>query len=169
MKTWMLVFAIAIGLTATLVVAVGWTARPPDQSVDHPEFANMQQSGNDAGRYCAVIFGGAMSGLGGAFLSLSYSPMWAEGMTAGRGWIALALVVFASWRPWRLLFGAYLFGGVTILQLYAQGAGIGIPAQVMNMLPYLATILVLTAIAAGPWKGRLDAPACLGIPFRPST
>ncbi len=121
-------------------------------------------------RYFAVLFGGAMSGLGGAFLSLSYTPMWAEEMTAGRGWIALALVVFASWRPWRVLLGAYLFGGVTILQLYAQGAGgFGIPAQVMSMLPYLATILVLTAIAAGPWKGRLDAPACLGKPFRPST
>ena len=121
-------------------------------------------------RYRAVLFGGAMSGLGGAFLSLSSTPMWVEGMTAGRGWIALALVVFASWRPGRVLLGAYLFGGVTILQLYAQGAGgIGIPAQVMSMLPYLATILVLTVIAAGPWKGRLDAPACLGKPFRPST
>jgi simple sugar transport system permease protein len=120
-------------------------------------------------RYRAVLFGGAMSGLGGAFLSLSYTPMWVEEMTAGRGWIALALVVFASWRPWRVLAGAYLFGGVTILQLYAQGAGVGIPAQVMSMLPYLATILVLTIIAAGPWKGRLDAPACLGRPFRPST
>ena len=121
-------------------------------------------------RYRAVLFGGAMSGLGGAFLSLSYTPMWAEEMTAGRGWIALALVVFASWRPWRVLLGAYLFGGVTILQLYAQGAGgLGIPSQVMSMLPYLATILVLTVIAAGPWRGRLDAPACLGKPFRPST
>ena len=121
-------------------------------------------------RYLAVLFGGAMCGLGGAFISLSYTPMWAEEMTAGRGWIALALVVFASWRPWRVLLGAYLFGGVTILQLYAQGAGgVGIPAQVMSMLPYLATILVLTVIAAGPWKGRLDAPACLGKPFRPST
>lgn len=121
-------------------------------------------------RYYAVMFGGAMSGLGGAYLSLSYTPMWAEEMTAGRGWIAIALVVFASWRPWRILLGAYLFGGVTIMQLYAQGAGgFGIPAQVMSMLPYLATILVLTAIAAGPWKGRLDAPASLGRPFRPST
>jgi simple sugar transport system permease protein len=121
-------------------------------------------------RYLAVLFGGAMAGLGGAFLSLSYTPMWAEEMTAGRGWIALALVVFSSWRPWRAMFGAYLFGGVTILQLYAQGAGgFGIPAQVMSMLPYLATVLVLTIIAAGPWKGRLDAPACLGKPFRPST
>ncbi len=121
-------------------------------------------------RYGAVLFGGAMSGLGGAFLSLSATPMWVEGMTAGRGWIAVALVVFASWRPGWVLLGAYLFGGVTILQLYAQGAGgIGVPAQVMSMLPYLATILVLTVIAAGPWKGRLDAPACLGRPFRPST
>jgi ABC-type uncharacterized transport system permease subunit len=121
-------------------------------------------------RYLAVLFGGVMAGLGGAFLSLSYTPMWAEEMTAGRGWIALALVVFASWRPWRLFLGAYLFGGVTILQLYAQGAGsFGIPAQVMSMMPYLATIVVLAVIAGGPGKGRLDAPACLGKPFRPAT
>jgi simple sugar transport system permease protein len=121
-------------------------------------------------RYLAVLFGGAMAGLGGAFLSLSYTPMWAEEMTAGRGWIALALVVFSSWRPWRLFLGAYLFGGVTILQLYAQGSGgFGVPAQVMSMLPYLATIFVLAVIAGGPWKGRLDAPACLGQPFRPAT
>jgi simple sugar transport system permease protein len=121
-------------------------------------------------RYLAVLFGGAMAGLGGAFLSLSYTPMWVEEMTAGRGWIALALVVFSSWRPWRLFLGAYLFGGVTILQLYAQGFGsFGVPAQVMSMLPYLATILVLAVIAGGPWKGRLDAPACLGKPFRPAT
>ena len=121
-------------------------------------------------RYRAVLFGGAMAGLGGAFLSLSYTPMWAEEMTAGRGWIALALVVFGSWRPWRVFVGAHLFGGVTILQLYAQGSGgIAIPSQVMSMLPYLATILVLTVIAAGRWKGRLDAPRCLGTPFRPTT
>jgi len=121
-------------------------------------------------RYLAVLFGGAMSGLAGAFMSLSHTPMWAEGMTAGRGWIALALVVFSSWRPGRVLLGAYLFGGVTILQLHAQGSGgLGIPAQVLSMLPYLATIAVLTIIAAGPWRGRLDAPACLGKAFRPPT
>jgi ABC-type uncharacterized transport system permease subunit len=121
-------------------------------------------------RYMAVLFGGVMAGLGGAYLSLAYTPMWAEEMTAGRGWIALALVVFSSWRPLRLLLGAYLFGGVTILQLYAQGAGgFGVPAQVLSMLPYLATILVLVIISAGPWKGRLNAPACLGKPFRPAT
>jgi simple sugar transport system permease protein len=117
-------------------------------------------------RYLAIVFGGVMSGLGGAFLSLSYTPMWVEEMTAGRGWIALALVVFAAWRPWRLLLGAYLFGGVTILQLYAQGSGLfDLPAQFLSMLPYLATIAVLTIISAGPWKGWLNAPACLGRPF----
>ncbi len=119
-------------------------------------------------RYAAVVFGGVMSGLAGAFLSLSYTPMWVENMTAGRGWIALALVVFASWRPWRLLIGAYLFGGVTILQLHAQGLGLfAVPSQVLSMLPYLATILVLALIAAGSGRRRLDAPACLGRPFHP--
>ncbi len=121
-------------------------------------------------RYKAVLFGGLTSGLAGAFLSLSYTPMWIEEMTAGRGWIALALVVFATWRPLRVLFGAYLFGGVTILQLSAQGAGwFDVPSQVMSMLPYIATILVLTIISAGPWRARLNAPACLGKPFRPPT
>ncbi|MDR3434999.1 ABC transporter permease [Telmatospirillum sp.] len=118
-------------------------------------------------RYLATLFGGAAAGLGGAFLSLSYTPMWMEGMTSGRGWIALALVVFGSWRPWRVLAGAYLFGGVTILQLHAQGI-FSLPAQVFSMLPYLATIAVLTIISAGPWRGRLTAPAALGKPFRPS-
>jgi simple sugar transport system permease protein len=121
-------------------------------------------------RYMAVLFGGLMAGLAGAFLSLSYTPLWIENMTAGRGWIALALVVFATWRPWRVLFGAYLFGGVTILQLTAQGAGwFDVPSQVMSMLPYIATILVLTIISAGPWRARLNAPACLGKPFRPTS
>ncbi len=120
-------------------------------------------------RYLAILFGGAMAGLGGAFLSLSYTPMWIEQMTAGRGWIALALVVFSAWRPWRLLLGAYLFGGITILQLHAQGAGtFDAPAQLLSMLPYIATILVLTIISAGPWKGWLNAPACLGKPFHPT-
>ena len=120
-------------------------------------------------RYLTILFGGVMGGLGGAFLSLSYTPMWVEEMTAGRGWIALALVVFSAWRPWRLLLGAYLFGGVTILQLYAQGSGLfHLPAQLLSMLPYLMTILVLTIISAGPWKGRLNAPACLGRPFHPT-
>lgn len=121
-------------------------------------------------RYLAVLFGGAMSGLGGAYLSLAYTPLWVEEMTAGRGWISLALVVFAAWRPWRCLAGAYLFGGVTILQLYAQGAGgIGVPTEILSMLPYVATIVVLTLMSSGSAKGRLNAPACLGKPFRPAS
>jgi general nucleoside transport system permease protein len=119
-------------------------------------------------RLLALLFGGAMSGIGGAFLSLVYTPMWVEGITAGRGWIALALVVFSAWRPWRALLGAYLFGGVTILQLHAQGAGLlAVPSQFLAMLPYLATILVLVAINAGPWRRAMETPAALGKPFRP--
>jgi ABC-type uncharacterized transport system permease subunit len=116
-------------------------------------------------RYLATLFGGAMSGLGGAYMSLAYSPAWSEGMTAGRGWIAVALVVFATWRPARLLLGAYLFGGITILQLYIQAWGWQIPSQFLTMLPYLATILVLVLISANRARIRLNAPACLGRPF----
>lgn len=119
-------------------------------------------------RFLALLFGGAMAGLGGAYLSLAYSPLWVEGMTAGRGWIALALVVFASWKVGRVLLGSYLFGGITILQLHAQALGIGIPAQVMSMLPYLATILVLVFISRDKTKIKLNAPASLGKPFHES-
>src|SRR5207344_3520452 len=98
-------------------------------------------------RYLAVLFGGAMSGLAGAYLSLSITPMWVEGMTAGRGWIALALVVFATWKPWRVLLGAYLFGGVTLASFQAQAGGIALPSQVLSMLPYVATIAVLALIS----------------------
>ncbi len=117
-------------------------------------------------RYAAVAFGGMMAGLGGGYLSLVYTPLWAENMAAGRGWIALALVVFANWRPERVLFGAILFGGITILQLNAQAAGVGIPAAFMSMLPYIATIVVLVLISRDAIKIRLNAPACLGRPFR---
>ncbi|MEM9627613.1 MAG: ABC transporter permease [Pseudomonadota bacterium] len=120
-------------------------------------------------RYLAVLFGGMMAGLGGAYLSLAYTPMWIEQMTAGRGWIALALVVFAAWRPLRVLIGAYLFGGVTILQLHAQGGSmIDIPPQYLSMLPYIATIVVLTLMSSGATRKRLQAPACLGRPFHPT-
>ena len=119
-------------------------------------------------RLFAILFGGAMSGVGGAYLSLSYSPLWVEGMTAGRGWIALALVVFASWRAGRVFFGAYLFGGITILQLHAQALGIAVPSQIMSMLPYLATIVVLVIISRDRAKIKLNSPASLGKPFHPS-
>ena len=111
---------------------------------------------------------GAMAGLAGAYLSMVYTPMWADNMSAGRGWIALALVVFATWRPLRVLVGAYLFGGVTIAQLHVQGAGIEIPSQLLSMLPYLATILVLVVISRDGAKVRLNAPASLGRIFHSS-
>ena len=116
-------------------------------------------------RYLAVLFGGMMSGLGGAYLSLAYTPLWAENMTAGRGWIALALVVFATWRPGRVLIGALLFGGVTISQFHMQGIGIEIPSQFLSMLPYLATIVVLVIISRDANTIRMNAPASLGKAF----
>lgn len=118
-------------------------------------------------RFMAVLFGGACSGLAGAYLSLVYTPQWVEGMTAGRGWIALALVVFASWLPGRLIVGAYLFGTVTILQFHAQAAGIAIPSQFLSSLPYLATIIVLVLISRDRIATRINTPACLGTPFVP--
>lgn len=119
-------------------------------------------------RFLAILFGGGMAGVAGAYLSLAYSPLWIENMSAGRGWIALALVVFATWRPWRVLVGAYLFGGISILQLHAQALGVGVPSQVMSMLPYLATILVLVLISRDQSKIKLNAPACIGKPFHPT-
>ena len=118
-------------------------------------------------RYLAVLFGGACAGLGGAYLSIVYNPSWVEGMTAGRGWIALALVVFATWKPWRVLAGAYLFGGVTLAQFQAHGLGVEIPAQYLSMLPYVATIVVLAIISRDAATIKLNAPASLGRPFHP--
>ncbi len=119
-------------------------------------------------RYLAVMFGGAMSGIGGAYLSLAYTPMWAENMTAGRGWIALALIVFSTWKPGLVLIGAYMFGGITILQLHAQAAGLDLPSQTLSMLPYLATILVLVLISKDESRIRKHAPACIGKIFHPA-
>ncbi len=113
-------------------------------------------------RLLAVIFGGMMAGLGGAYLPLVLTPHWAEGMTAGRGWIALALVVFASWRPWRVLGGALIFGGITIMQLAGQARGWTIPSQFLSMLPYLATIIVLVVISRNREVALANSPACLG-------
>ena len=120
-------------------------------------------------RYLAVMFGGACAGLGGAYLAVAYNPSWVEGMTAGRGWIALALVVFATWKPWRVLAGAYLFGGVTLAQFQAQGMGVTLPSQYLSMLPYVATILVLAFISRDATLIRLNAPASLGRPFHPDS
>jgi general nucleoside transport system permease protein len=118
-------------------------------------------------RYLAMMFGGACAGLAGAHLSLVYTPQWVENMTAGRGWIALALVVFSSWRPLRLVGGAYLFGAVGILQLHAQAMGFGIPSQLLSALPYLATVIVLVLISGNRRLTMMNTPASLGRPFVP--
>jgi simple sugar transport system permease protein len=128
-----------------------------------------------ATRYGAVAFGGACAGLAGAYLSLAYTPQWVDNMTAGRGWIALALVVFASWLPWRLLLGAYLFGAVSIMAFAAQGVTWGsldpyiksVPPQFLNSLPYIATVLALVVISGNRLLLRANTPTCLGQPFVP--
>ncbi|MDS1140559.1 ABC transporter permease [Pusillimonas sp. SM2304] len=120
-------------------------------------------------RLYALLFGGACCGLAGAFMSLVYTPMWVEGMVAGRGWIALALTTFATWRPARVLIGAYLFGGITILTYHMQAMGVPIASQLLSMLPYLATILVLVLISRNANWIRLNMPASLGKNFNPNT
>lgn len=117
-------------------------------------------------RFAAILFGGAMAGLGGAYVSLVRVPQWTDGMTAGAGWIALAIVVFASWRPWRVLLGAYLFGGVSVLQLNLQAAGVAIPVEYLSMSPYLVTIAVLVVISM---RGNHGAPGALGRAFHASS
>lgn len=116
-------------------------------------------------RLAAVVTGGALCGLAGAYLAVIYTPLWVEGMVAGKGWIAVALTTFATWRPARVLLGAYLFGGVTMLQFHLQRTGVDIPSQFLSMLPYLATIVVLALISRNPRWIRLNIPASLGKPF----
>jgi len=120
-------------------------------------------------RLGAVVAGGALCGLAGAYLVVIYTPLWVEGMVAGRGWIALALTTFATWRPARVLLGAYLFGGVTMLQFHLQSAGVEVPSQFLTMLPYLATIVVLALISRNPAWIRVNMPASLGKPFSPGS
>ena len=120
-------------------------------------------------RLAAVVAGGALCGLSGAYISVVYTPLWVEGMVAGKGWIALALTTFATWRPARVLMGAYLFGGVTMLQFHLQGAGVEVPSQLLTALPYLATIVVLALISRNPTWIRVNMPASLGKPFHPGS
>ena len=118
-------------------------------------------------RLAAVVCGGALCGLAGAYISVTYTPLWVEGMIAGKGWIALALTTFATWRPARILLGAYLFGGVTMLQFHLQATGLEVPSQFLSMLPYVATIVVLALISRNPQWIRVNMPASLGKPFYP--
>ena len=120
-------------------------------------------------RFAAVLAGGALCGLAGAYLSVVYTPLWVEGMVAGKGWIALALTTFATWRPARVLLGAYLFGGVTMLQFHLQSSGVALASQFLNMLPYLATIVVLALISRNPAWIRVNMPASLGRTFTPGS
>ena len=120
-------------------------------------------------RLMAVVAGGALCGLAGAYLSVIYTPLWVEGMVAGKGWIALALTTFATWRPTRVLLGAYLFGGVTMLQFHMQAAGVDVPSEILDMLPYLATIVVLALMSRNPDWIRVNVPASLGKPFHPGS
>jgi simple sugar transport system permease protein len=117
-------------------------------------------------RYLATLLGGVLAGLGGAHLSLAYTPGWAENITGGRGWIVIALVIFAMWNPARAVLGAVLFGGINAVQFRLQAAGTTIPAAFLNMLPYLATVIVLVAVTW--WENlskRLGAPAALTKPY----
>ena len=118
-------------------------------------------------RYGCIAFGGACSGLAGAYLSLAYTPQWIENMSSGRGWIALALVVFSTWLPKRVLVGAYLFGTVWIMGLYVQALGVDIPSQLLSSLPYLVTIIVLIIISGNKTLTKVNTPACIGQPFAP--
>ena len=160
-------------LSLALFVAVQWFLDRTRAGLvlravgEAPQSAHAIGYGVIAIRYAAVLFGGACAGLGGAFLAVAYTPSWVEGMTAGRGWIALALVVFATWKPWRVIVGAYLFGSVTLAQFQAQAAGVEVASQLLAMLPYLATIIVLAIISRDATTIRLNAPASLGKPYHP--
>ena len=161
-------------LSMALVVAVAWFLFRTRAGLVLRAVGESPSSAHALGysvrgiRLAALLFGGACAGLGGAFLSTVYTPLWADSMTAGRGWIALAVVVFATWRPARVVAGAYLFGGMTMLQLHLQGLGVEISSQVMSMAPYAATIVVLALISRNPRWIRLNMPGSLGKPFNPN-
>jgi simple sugar transport system permease protein len=160
-------------MSIALVVGVSWFLFRTRAGLTLRSVGDSHKSAHALGikvipiRYAAVVFGGACAGLAGGYLSLVYVPQWVENMTAGRGWIALALVVFASWRPLRVLAGAYLFGGVTIGQLHAQALGLGIPSQLLSALPYIATVVVLVLISRNRRLTMMNTPASLGQPFVP--
>lgn len=158
-------------LSLLLFLAVAWFLYSTKAGLALRAIGDAPDSANAIGyrvigvRYLATAFGGFMAGLGGAYLSVIYTPTWVEGMVAGRGWIAVALVVFATWRPFRVVLGAFLFGGVTQAQLQAQALGVDLPTELLSSLPYLATIVVLVLISRNPDLVRLNAPNSLGNPF----
>ncbi|MBY0239855.1 MAG: ABC transporter permease [Burkholderiaceae bacterium] len=165
-------FDIMVYASIALAVATGWMLARTRLGLLIRAVGESPHSAHAIGfhvillRYAAVLFGGAMAGLAGAYMSMALTPMWVEGMTAGRGWIALALVVFATWKPRGVVLGAYLFGGVTMLQFHGQGFGLDIPSEFLSMLPYLATIIVLVYICRDPKTILLNKPMSLGQNFR---
>jgi simple sugar transport system permease protein len=166
-------YDILVYISVALFVAISWFLYKTKAGLILRGIGEAPKSAHALGynviriRYLAVLFGGSLAGLGGVYLSVAYTPMWVEGMVAGRGWVSLALVVFATWRPARVMLGAYLFGGITIAQFHVQGFGIEIPPQLLSMLPYIATIVVLVFISRDQNTIRLNSPASLGITYHP--
>lgn len=162
---WVVYFSIA------LVAATWWVLRSTRLGLIIRAVGESHEAAHALGykvnriRLACITFGGAMAGMGGAYVSLVRVPQWVDGITTGAGWIALAIVVFASWRPWRVLIGAYLFGGITVLQLNLQAAGSAIPVEYLSMSPYLITIVVLVIMSSGKGRASLNAPAALGQNF----
>jgi simple sugar transport system permease protein len=165
----------AVYLTLLLTLALGWFLYRSRTGLVLRAIGESPESAHALGypvrriRMLALVAGGALCGVAGAYLSLVYTPLWVEGMVAGKGWIALALTTFATWRPTRVLLGAYLFGGVTMLQFHLQGEGIDIPSQFLSMLPYVATIVVLVLISRNAAWIRANMPASIGKPFFPGS
>jgi len=162
---WVVYFSIA------LVAATWWVLRSTRLGLIIRAVGESHEAAHALGykvnriRLACILFGGAMAGMGGAYVSLVRVPQWVDGITTGAGWIALAIVVFASWRPWRVLIGAYLFGGISVLQLNLQAAGSAIPVEYLSMSPYLITIVVLVIMSSGKGRASLNAPAALGQNF----
>ena len=158
------------GLAAVALVALFLRRGRPGLALraigESPEAAEAIGYRVRAVRAAAIAFGGAMAGVGGASLSLAYTPLWADGLVAGRGWIAVALVVFGAWRPGRVLLGAWLFGAVSLAELFLQGVGMELPSQLFSAMPYLVTILVLALISRDPARLRRERPISLGLPYR---
>ena len=160
-------------LAIALTLALGWMLYGTRTGLVLRSIGENPESAHALGypvrrlRLAAVVCGGALCGLAGAYVSVVYTPLWVENMTAGKGWIALALTTFATWRPARVLWGAYLFGGLTMVQFYMQGMGVEIPSQFLSMLPYLATIVVLVLISRNPLWIRVNMPQSIGKPFYP--
>jgi len=165
---WMVYFSVA------MIALVWWVLRSTRLGLIIRAVGENHEAAHSLGykvnriRLGCILFGGAMAGMGGAYVSLVRVPQWTDGITAGAGWIALAIVVFASWKPWRVLIGAYLFGGITVLQLNLQAAGARIPVEYLSMSPYLITILVLVIMSSGRGRASLNAPAALGQNFHAS-